>query len=404
MPAPPESSARAPALLLATLSWAVFMIASAATALAPFLLDMARDLGTGLAAAANLIAILSVAWGVMSLVAGSASDRLGRRPILLASVLCCAVSRVGLAAAESYAAAVAWQVVGGLGGGGFMGTVFAAVSDHVGPAGRGRALGWVITGQSLSLVFGVPAFTLLGGLIGWRRAIGVQAAVMLVTAVAVWLAVPPSAASAAAPERRPAGSILPLLRPDVLALLAASAMERGCFAGLTVYLATYLVVSYGVTAGPLAVALALVAAGNLFGNVLGGQLADRLPARALTFAVASLLTGLFALPLMLWQPGLAGSITLGFAYSLSNALGRPALMAALSEVSSGARGAVLGLNITTGSLGGLGAAGLGGWLIDRHGFEGLGVLSAAAALGGAGLGLWSWRLSHSLSLPGRGSG
>jgi predicted MFS family arabinose efflux permease len=391
MPAPPE--ARVPVPLLATLCWAVFMIAGAATAIAPFLLDMARDLGTGLAAVANLIAILSVAWGAMSLVAGSASDRLGRRPILLATVLCCAVSRVGLAGAESYGAAVAWQVVGGLGGGGFMGTVFAAVSDHVAPAGRGRALGWVITGQSLSLVVGVPAFTLLGGLAGWRGAIRVQAAVMLATAVAVWLALPRSAPRPAS-ERRPAASILPLLRPDVLALLAASAMERGCFAGLTVYLATYLVVSYGVTPVALAVALALVAAGNLFGNVLGGQLADRLPARALTFAVASLLTGLFALPLMLWQPGLAGSIALGFAYSLANALGRPALMAALSEVSSGARGAVLGLNITTGSFGWLGAATLGGWLIGRYGFGGLGVVSAAAALAGAALGLWSWRLAR----------
>ena len=169
-------------------------------------------------------------------------------------------------------------------------------------------------------------------------------------------------------------------------------MERGCFAGLTVYLATYLVVSYGVAPAALAVALALVAAGNLAGNVLGGQLADRLPARALTFAVASLLTGLFALPLMLWQPGLAGSIALGFAYSLANALGRPALMAALSEVSSGARGAILGLNITTGSFGWLGAATLGGWLIGRFGFGGLGVLSAAAALAGAALAFWSWRL------------
>jgi predicted MFS family arabinose efflux permease len=389
--APVQQSARAPVALLATLCWAVFMIAGAATAIAPFLLDMARDLGTGLAAVANLIAILSVAWGVMSLVAGSASDRVGRRPILLGTLLCCAVSRIGLAAAESYGAAVAWQVVGGLGGGGFMGTVFAAVSDHVGPEARGRALGWVITGQSLSLVVGVPAFTLLGGLAGWRGSIGVQAGVMLATAAAVWLAVPPSAPRQGA-ERRPPASILPLLRPDVLALLAASAMERGCFAGLTVYLATYLVVSYGVAPGALAVALALVAAGNLVGNVVGGQLADRLPARALTFAVASLLTGLFALPLMLWQPGLAGSIALGFGYSLANAVGRPALMAALSEVSSGARGAILGLNITTGSIGWLGAASLGGSLIGRFGFGGLGLLSAAAALAGAALALWSWRL------------
>jgi predicted MFS family arabinose efflux permease len=61
-------------------------------------------------------------------------------------------------------------------------------------------------------------------------------------------------------------------------------------------------------------------------------------------------------------------------------------------VSSGARGAVLGLNITTGSFGWLGAATLGGWLIDRYGFGGLGIVSAAAALAGAALGVWSWRL------------
>src|SRR5581483_9785045 len=158
MPGPPAVPARAPGLLLAVLCWTVFVVSGAATALAPFLLDMARDLGTSLAAAANLVAVLSVAWGLMSLVAGSASDRLGRRPILVAAVLVVGLSRVGLAGAGAYPAAVAWQLVGGLGGGSFMGTVFATVSDHVAPAARGRALGWVITGQSLSLVFGVPAF------------------------------------------------------------------------------------------------------------------------------------------------------------------------------------------------------------------------------------------------------
>jgi predicted MFS family arabinose efflux permease len=97
---------------------------------------------------------------------------------------------------------------------------------------------------------------------------------------------------------------------------------------------------------------------------------------------------------MLWQPGLAGSIALGFAYSLANALGRPALMVALSEVSTEARGAILGLNITTGSLGWIGAAGVGGWLIARFGFAGLGVVTAAAALAGAAFAVLSWWLGR----------
>lgn len=398
MPGPPESPERAPALLLVALCWTTFLVSGAATAIAPFLLDMARDLGTQLAAVANLVAVLSVAWGVMSLAAGAASDRLGRRPILVAAVLVLGASRIGLAAAGSYGAAVAWQVAGGLGGGSFMGTVFATVSDHVGPAARGRALGWVITGQSLSLVFGVPAFTFIGSLLGWRGAIAVQAAATLLTAVAVWLVVPRATPRPAA-ERRPPPPVLRLLRPRVLALLAAGTMERGCFAGMAVYLATYLLTSYGVSLSGLAVGLALTAVGNLAGNVLGGHLADRLPGRALTFAATSVLTGVLALPLMLWQPGLAGSIALGFAYSLANATGRPALLVALSEVSSEARGAVLGLNITTGSLGWIGAAGVGGWLIARFGFASLGVVTAAAALAGAAFAVLSWWLGRPRSAP-----
>jgi predicted MFS family arabinose efflux permease len=93
---------------------------------------------------------------------------------------------------------------------------------------------------------------------------------------------------------------------------------------------------------------------------------------------------------MLWQPGLAASVGLGFAYSLANAVGRPPLMAALSEVSSEARGAILGLNITTGSVGWLGATALGGWLITRFGFGSLGVFSAVTALAGAALAVASW--------------
>ena len=79
---------------------------------------------------------------------------------------------------------------------------------------------------------------------------------------------------------------------------------------------------------------------------------------------------------MLWQPGIALSVALGFAYSLANAAGRPALMATLSEVPTEVRGAILGLNITMSSVGWLGAAALGGWLVARYGFGGLGVLTA----------------------------
>ena len=48
------------------------------------------------------------------------------------------------------------------------GVVFAEVSARVEDYQRGRALGWVMTGQSLTLVLGVPLAAYVGSMIGWR--------------------------------------------------------------------------------------------------------------------------------------------------------------------------------------------------------------------------------------------
>jgi predicted MFS family arabinose efflux permease len=376
--------------MLVTLSVVTFLVNASATALAPFLLDIARDLGTTLGASANLIAVMSITWGVVSVTAGVASDRIGRRPVLVAAVLTLGVARLGFTLSQSYGAAVMWQLLAGMGGGGFMGTVFATVSDRVAITQHGRALGWVITGQSLSLVAGVPLVTLLGAYGGWRLAIAVQAGTMLVAAAAVWLSVPGRRLGPAALEHSHA-KLRGLIGTRILALLLASTMERTCFAAVAVYLSAFLLETYAITMESLALALTLVALGNLGGNVLGGGLADRAVARPLVFAVTSILTGALGLPLMLWHPGVALSVALGFAYSLANAAGRPALMAALSEVPAEVRGAILGFNITMSSIGWLSAAALGGWLVGGHGFESLGVLTAAAAVAGAALATIAWR-------------
>jgi len=380
-----------PRLALAALTTGVFLATSSGTAIAPFLLVMARDLRADLVLVGSLVAVSAVPWGLTSLAAGAASDRLGRRPVLVTGLLVLGGSRLLLALAPSYAVAVMAQVVAGMGGGAHTSVVFAAVSDHVPPAQRGRALGGVITGQSLSFVLAVPMVTLLASWTGWRGAIALQGVAMLAVALLLVLTIPRDRPTAGAGRAAPP-SLRRVLDARLLALLAAGSMERACFVVLAVYLATYLVTAYAVPYGVLAVALALVALGNLAGNLLGGPLADRVPDRPLTFAVSSVATGLLALPLLLWQPGVAGSVALGFCYTLANAVGRPALMASLTEVPAGVRGAVLGLNTTTMSAGWLAASALGGWLIAWSGFAALAVFSALAGLLGAALAAAASRL------------
>jgi predicted MFS family arabinose efflux permease len=368
--------------VLLSLVVASYLANVSAIAMTPFLLDIARELGADLAAMGVLLAVGSITWAVVSMFAGVASDRYGRRPVLLLGLLGLALAPLSLAATTFYWVAILSRFSGGFGGGAFMGTAFAAAADAVPEKERGRALGWLITGQSLALVIGVPLVAYVAVFIGWRGSLAIQGLAIIIAAVMVWLAVPgqPPRHRTQATE---GPSVLSLLTPKVIALLSANTMERICYGGVAVYLATYLITSYGTSLEALAVGLGLVALGNLLGNLAGGELSDRLRSRTVLAATSLAATGLMSLPLLLWQPGLWVSIALGFAYMVINALGRPALMAATSDVSNEARGALLGVNMTFASFGWLGAQALGGWIIGTLGFPVFGMLTTAAGLIGA---------------------
>ncbi|MEO6024799.1 MAG: MFS transporter, partial [Burkholderiales bacterium] len=250
---------RLAALLIAACA-ATFIVTTSGNSLAPFLQVIATDTGTNLTAIAHLISFAAISWGAFSWLAGSASDRIGRKPILIAAMLLLAITRFGFAHAHSYAAALTWHVISGVAGGSFLGAVFACVSDHVPIALRGRALGWVITGQSLSMVLGVPLLTYIGSFVGWRGAFVVHAVMAIVSAVSLISLLP------ADPKRPPRAehhrvSFASIAKPEFLVLLGAGTMERVCFASLAIYFATYLQQSYHLPFSELAGVLMLVAFG-----------------------------------------------------------------------------------------------------------------------------------------------
>ncbi len=375
----PEAGLRT---LLAAASLATFVITTAGSSLAPFLRAIGADFHRDLGSVATLLAIQAVFWGVSSLFAGSASDRIGRRPIIIGSVAMLALARFGFSQSGSFTEALVWQCATGICGGAFMGTVFAAVADRVPIERRGSALSWVMTGQSMSLLLGAPLMAFVGDFGGWRGAAATHGILAISVAVLLWWQIRPGDTKKAAGNASGGVPWRRLLQPHLLLLLGAGATERLCFAATTVYLATFLQTSYGVSLKQLAVCLALVALGNVIGSVIGGRIADRVRNRAGTFAVASLLTAALALPLLAWPAGLWISVGLGFCYSFFNAIGRPSLMALLSGVPDDMRGAVLGANVTTASMGWLGASAVGGWLIGNFGFGSLAMFCAAIGLCG----------------------
>ena len=372
--------------LIASAAFAFFTISATGNLRAPFLIDIARDFDTSIAMAANLMALNAITWGIASIFAGAWSDRIGRQPFLVGGPLGLAVCMVGIASSGSYAVLAVWVAAAGAAAGSVSAVVAAEVSVRVPDRQRGRALGWSLSGQSLAMLLGLPLGAALGALIGWRGVHLCFAAITVAAAATLFLAT--RRPVAAGPDRRrlPVGYRAALNAP-IVRLLVMGIAERTCYALAITFFATYLQLSYGISMGELALPLALFAGGNILGTLIGGQLADRFADRNLTYAVAMVGTAGISLPLFLWQGGVAVSVLLGFGFVLCTSLARPSVMASLGSVPEEVRGMVLGLNVTSASVGWLGAAALGGLLLAWFGFAAFAVMTAVFALAGAVLAL-----------------
>ncbi|SJZ43640.1 MFS transporter, DHA1 family, arabinose polymer transporter [Enhydrobacter aerosaccus] len=361
-----------------------FAATSSGTTRAPFLLEMARDLDVSMPLVANLVSMTATAWGITSAVGGYLSDLIGRRLLIIVALLALALAMCAQANAANFLSVAISASAGGGCAGAFMGVVFAEVSARVPDSQRGRALGWVMSGQSLTLVLGVPLAAWVGSMIGWRGWNLCVAALALAASLSLALTVEPTERSSKGTStRRPA--LHRVLSARVLALLGTGITERICYGLAAIYFATFLQAVYHLSLADIAIPLAVFALGNVLGTIVGGQLADRLRDRLLTFAIAIVLSGVAALGLFMWHPSPAISLALGFLYVMLNALGRPSYMASLASVPDDVRGMVMGLNGTSASLGWICAAGLGAVMISIVGFEGFGPLAALLGfLGGIG--------------------
>jgi MFS transporter, DHA1 family, inner membrane transport protein len=379
-----------PWVLISATCLATFAITASGVTRSPFLIDMARDLDVGLALIANLFGLTSIAWGLASFASGVASDRLGRRPFLVGAPIGLALALIGVAYGRTFTEVAVWAALAGGCSGLFTGVSLAEVAGRVVDRQRGRALGWVMAGQSLTLLIGVPMAAWIGASVGWRGVNLCVAALAIVAAVAMFA----TTASVGRNTAGPAGAV-PARRPSlrtafsaaVIRLLCSVIAERICFGLAAVYYATFMLQTYHISLAVLALPLAVFAAGNILGTLLGGQLGDRLKNRMLTFALALMASGAVAVLLFGWHPSIIVSVGLGFAFMFFTALSRPSLMAALANVPAEVRGTVMGLNSTAASAGWLAAAALGGWMLATVGFAGFGPLAAILAVIGAVLAL-----------------
>lgn len=167
----------------------------------PSMPDWVNTFGASPAAVQLSFSAFLVAFGTLQLVHGPLSDRLGRRPVLLAGLALAAAGSVAAALAPSLPALVAARVLQGAGAAAGMVVARALVQDLFQGAERTRVMGFI------GMVMGLcpPGATLLGGQLherlGWAANFWLVAVLAGVLALATWRLLPPGRPAATGTAR-----------------------------------------------------------------------------------------------------------------------------------------------------------------------------------------------------------
>ncbi|MCA9551989.1 MAG: MFS transporter [Myxococcales bacterium] len=135
----------------------------------PILPTLARDLGVGVDTAGLWVTAYATATAGFALIFGPISDRFGRRPILLAGLFTLTLGTVACGLSSSFITMVGARLLAGAGAGLLVTSTTCFVGDHFAPRQRAVAMGWVMSGFFLSLIFSVPLGSALAAAVGWSR-------------------------------------------------------------------------------------------------------------------------------------------------------------------------------------------------------------------------------------------
>jgi YNFM family putative membrane transporter len=274
----------------------------------------------GLSAAASSLA-LSATTGLLApmlLVAGSVSDAVGRKGLMIASIVSSAVLTLLLAAAPSWGVLLGLRALQGITLSGLQAVAMAYLGEEVAPAAVGSAMGLFVAGSGLGGMLGRLFAGVAAGLGGWRAAVAGVGVVSLGAGLFVRRALPPSRhfQPRALGLRTSVASLFGHLRDPVLRrLYALGLLVMGAFVTVYNYITFRLLAPpYGLSQGVVG-AVFLVYLVGIASSTWMGRLADRQGrGRVLRAGLVTALAGLalmLARPLVLVTAGLA-LFTLGF--------------------------------------------------------------------------------------------
>jgi len=258
--------------------------------------------------AAQSSMVLSVSTGALalSLVASSAvSERLGRKPLMVAAMAIAAVMTLLCAYARNYPQLLAMRILLGIALGGMPAIAMAYLSEEIAPESLGLSMGLYISGSAFGGMAGRVLTSLLSDHYSWRAALAAVGVAGIGAAFEFWRSLPASRHFVPARggwRALPAGFQLHWSDAGLPWLFSLAFLLMGAFVSLYNY------IGYRLLAAPFSLSQSLVGMVSFFyllgiySSVWAGRMADRYGRRHVLWGVMLIMLGGLLLTLSNWLP------------------------------------------------------------------------------------------------------
>lgn len=334
----------------------------------PVLPLYAEHFGASSVANGFLVGIYSFVQFFGSPMWGKISDRVGRRPVLIFSVLGTALGFWVMGAANTLAMLFLARIIDGISGGNIS-TAQAYIADITTPEERSGAMGLIGAAFGLGFIFGPAIGGLLGGHFGFRAPFYFAACLAMFNALLIYLRLPESldAEHRAHPTQRQ--RIADVLQHSNRTVLTTTiAIYFFLITGFSMMTALYaLFLDHRFHFGTKQTGYIFAFIGIIGVLIQGGMIRRMVPKygerKLAAFGAFVLAASLFLLPMSQELGGLGALLAISAGVAVGNSFMTPTLNGLLSRsVDKRWQGRALGLMQSSGSLGRAVGPALAGWL------------------------------------------
>jgi len=333
--------------------------------------------GIKVGVAGLMVVAYSGAAAVAAFLAGTLSDRYGRRPFLQGGILLFALASLLAFRSDTFLELVGARALTGLGAGTISACALAFAGDWFPYAVRGWAISLISCAYFAAPIIGVPLAAQVADRFGWRHTFLLLALSALVAVLLCWML--PAEKAVLRPEVNVRSALATfrsfLARRDTSAALTIAFLVSGGMVGFLTYIGQWLSSQFGVATGTIGWLFMFGGLAALLSAPLGGRVSDRWGKRPVSIAASALLAIFLAsVPLASWGVWLLAAFGL---ISLSVAFRQGPLMALMTAlVSSAERGAFIGFHNIASQLG-IGVTVFAtGFLYQRYGYAAVTTMCA----------------------------